>query len=187
MGLNIIPIINIKTRDILLRLKKSGIYAIRKTKPVSYKEIQIAIDEDNAKIKEIENNLSPVKINTLKEIEAKYDEIKNDKEWLEICSIYDKIYEYNRFIRSYSKEHSYSKEGYEEILKLVSNGYSKKYQDLAKKNKYFEFYNVRCKALADYSEEMHYLRIISELKESISELQAYCLEHGDTIKRYRIR
>ena len=93
MGLNIIPIINIKTRDILLRLKKSGIYAIRKAKPVSYKEIQIAIDEDNAKIKEIEKNLSPVKINALKEIEAKYDEIKNDKEWLEICSIYDKIYE----------------------------------------------------------------------------------------------
>ena len=75
MALREIPMAYIKSRDVLLRLKKEGPYSVKDVKPVTMKYVELAISGDEELIEEFKSRLDVENVKLIENIEKKYLEI----------------------------------------------------------------------------------------------------------------
>ena len=183
MAVREIPLVCIRSRDMLLRLKKSGPYSIKVVKKVTKKDIEGAIFADEESIKELQSRVNVQNVMLLENIEKKYLEIKDSKEWKEICEAHKKLEEYNRLCRSWSSENC-NEEAYDEMMKILKDSFVSRYMEIISKNSYCEFYAQREELI--YSKDAHYVSLINEIKEDISLLKEFCLVHPNVIKGNKI-
>lgn len=183
MALREIPMAYIKSRDVLLRLKKEGPYSVKDVKPVTMKYVELAISGDEELIEEFKSRLDVENVKIIENIEKKYLEIKDTEEWKELYNAYRKLKEYGRLCNVWSKESCYEEDAYDEIKEILDKTFVFKYKEIISSNIYKEFYVERNEL--KYIKDAYYLALIEDIEKSIEELKEYCLQHPDEIKGNR--
>lgn len=183
MALTEIPIAYIKSRDLLLRLKKEGPYSFKDVKPVTMKHVELAISRDEELIEEFKSKLDVEKVKLIESVEKKYLEIKDTDEWKELYDAHSKLSEYRRLCNVWTKEHCYEEDAYDEIKEVIEQGFFSKYKNIIYNNKYRDFYIERNEL--KYSKDAYYLALIEDIEKSIEELKQYCLQYPNEIKGNR--
>lgn len=183
MALREIPIAYVASKDVLLRLKKEGKYSVKYVKPVTMKEVEMAISGDEKLIEEFKSRLDVEKVKLIESIEKKYLEIKDTDEWKELCDAHSKLSEYKRLCNVWTKEHCYEEYAYDEIKEILDQTFVSKYKEIIFSNIYKEFYVNRNEL--KYSKDAYYLALIEDIEKSIEELKQYCLHHPNEIKGNR--
>ena len=183
MALREIPTAYIKSKDLLLRLKKEGPYSVKDSKPVTVKYIELAISGDEDLIEEFKRKLDVEKVRLVESVEKKYLQIKDTGEWKALCDAYSKLCEYKRLCNVWTKEYCHNEDAYDEIKEIIDQTFVSKYEEIISNNIYKEFYLERNEL--KYSKDAYYLALIEDIEKSIEELREYCLQHPNEIKGNR--
>lgn len=185
MSIGIVPVLNlkgVKSRDVLLKLKKEGPYEYKRAKQVTKKDVDEAIKHDEDKIIEIMEELSPVKVDLIKKNKERYEAIRYSDEWLELTNAHKKIDSFNELKKSIG-DYCKDEESCDEMIKTLEKTYVSKYCQIISKNPYKSFYQQREVLIS--SQEYYYLLIVKEIKEYINDLKEYCLQHPNMVKGNR--
>lgn len=180
MAARAIPVVYIQSKELLLRIKKEGIYSIKEGKVVTIKDVERAIEHDERLIQELKAKVNPDTYKLLEELDAKYDEVKDTKEWKSLCDAHNKINEYLRLLKVYKRDDCEEVSSYDEIKRILDQHFLKKYHKIVNENIYKELYSTRM--TLKYSNETYYINHIASLEKSIQELKNYCRENPSSIR-----
>ena len=162
MALREIPMAYVASKDVLLRLKKEGKYSVKYVKPVTMKEVEMAISADENKIEEFKTKVEVGKIKLRDRVEKKYSEIRNTDEWIQLCEAHRKLSEYQRLCNVWTKEFCKEEDAYDEIKGVLEQLFVSKYEKIIDSNVYRDFYVERNEL--KYSPDAYYLALMDGIK-----------------------
>ena len=173
MSIGMVPVVRIRSRDVFLKLTKSGPYSIKHFKKVTKKDVEEAIVQDEKLIKEIEEKLDEKKLERINKMMDQYSLIKDSESWKEIVNASKKISQFNYLKRNLENAMS-DKETCDEMIETLNNYFAKKYLDVILSNEHYQFYKEREIILDECNMEFHYLSLIKHINEEIDSLKEYC-------------
>ncbi len=184
MSIGMVPVVIIRSRDVFLKLTKSGPYSIKHFKKVTKKDVEEAIIQDEKLIKEIEDKLDEKKLERINKMMDQYSLIKDSVAWEEITTASRKVAKFN-CLKRYLENELLDKETSDEIINILKNSFVKKYLDVVLSNEHYSFYKEREAVLEECSVEIHYLSIIKQINEEICSLKEYCANNPNLFSSKR--